>query len=81
MAYVHALDLTTLFEVIWVLWTKIEKTLEKHEFALRWHVMNVPKRYCSWLALMSALHIHRHDPDPMLGFGGSSRLLSTSGGA
>ena len=30
---------------ILVLWTKNEKTLKKHEFAPRWHVMNVPERY------------------------------------
>ena len=29
----------------WCFGQKIEKTLKKHEFAPRWHVMNVPERY------------------------------------
>ena len=29
----------------WCLGQKIEKTLKEHEFAPRWHVMNVPERY------------------------------------
>ena len=40
--YTHTPPLRMKF---WCFGQKIEKTLKKHEFAPRWHVMNVPKRH------------------------------------
>ena len=31
----------------WCSGRKMEKTLKIHEFAPRWHILNVPERYCN----------------------------------
>ena len=53
--YTHTPPYGTKF---WCSGRKMEKTLKIHEFAPRWHVMNVPERYgCGCLGLNPLLRV------------------------
>ena len=53
--YTHTPPYGTKF---WCSGRKMEKTLRIHEFAPRWHVMNVPERYVQSGASHGQLHLY-----------------------